>query len=41
MMTFIAGMLVGAGVMLAVMSICAVAAEADRREERMEGGGEP
>lgn len=35
MMTFIAGVLVGAGVMLVVMSLCAVAAEADRREERM------
>lgn len=35
MMTFIAGVLIGAGVMLVVMSLCAVAAETDRREERM------
>ena len=40
MMAFIAGALIGAGVMLVVMSLCAVAAEADRREERMESDEE-
>ena len=35
MMTFIAGAFVGAGVTLLAMSCCVVAAEADRREERM------
>ena len=35
MMTFITGAFVGAGVTLVTMSCCVVAAEADRREERM------
>lgn len=34
-MTFFAGAFVGAGVMLFVMSLCAVAADADRQEKRM------
>ena len=35
MIAFFAGAFVGAGVMLLVISLCAIAADADRREERM------
>ena len=35
MIAFFAGAFVGAGVMLLVMSLCVIAADADRREERM------
>lgn len=35
MIAFFAGAFVGAGVMLLAMSLCVIAADADRREERM------
>ena len=35
MIAFFAGAFVGAGVMLFVMSLCVIVADADRREERM------
>lgn len=35
MIAFFAGAFVGAGAMLLVMSLCVIAADADRREERM------
>lgn len=35
MIAFFAGAFVGAGVMLLVMSLCVIVADADRREERM------
>ena len=35
MIAFFAGAFVGAGVMLLVMSLCVITADADQREERM------